>query len=152
MERWLGGERGFWLSRESEPGRERRESSKEYEHEEEEGLKMTTWGHDIRWFLWCTCNYRWTISKAKVKWIGGGETVRRCDYLQICVRWTRPGCGYHHHHCDDTTDTPPQDCNWLQRLPWLVALTSRRLELQWRHRLCSGSGSVCVMSEAWPGL
>ena len=42
MERWAGGEGGFWSSRESEPGRERiRESSKEYEHEEEEGLKMT---------------------------------------------------------------------------------------------------------------
>ena len=30
----------FWSSRESEPGRERRESSKECEQEEEEGLNM----------------------------------------------------------------------------------------------------------------
>lgn len=40
MERWAGGEGGFWSSRESEPGWERRESSKEYEQEEEEGLNM----------------------------------------------------------------------------------------------------------------
>ena len=36
----MGEERGFWSNRESEPGRERRESSKEYEQEEEEGLNM----------------------------------------------------------------------------------------------------------------
>ena len=40
MEGWMGEESCFWSSRESEPGWERRESSKEYEQEEEEGLNM----------------------------------------------------------------------------------------------------------------